>query len=378
VATHLGLFDEVLATENGENLKGRSKLAAICRASSDDEFVYAGDSVADRPIWEAASASILVNAPSIDVKKARRDQKAEKVFSSRTPAWRAFIEEMRPLQYFKNILVFVPLLTSHEYTDSAMLLASVMAFICFCLCASGVYFINDLLDLSADRVHPTKKNRPLAAGDLPIHFGLMGGLGLSVFSFALAVAFLPGVFVLVLGLYFVITNAYSFYMKSRSTADVLTLAVLYTSRIFAGAAALGIWPSFWLIAFSIFVFVSLAYLKRYVEVAGTPHASENVPGRGYSFDDAETMFSLGVANITASVLILALYINSEEVVGLYQNSKILWLLCLLMLFWGNRIWVGARRGKIDDDPIVFAVKDRTSQLVGAGFVLVVMAARYLE
>ena len=197
-------------------------------------------------------------------------------------------------------------------------------------------------------------------------------------AFAAALAFLPTVFVGVLAVYFLITNAYSFGLKRISTADVMTLAILYTLRVVAGAAATDIALSSWLLAFSIFLFVSLAYLKRYVEVGALPEDDAKAHGRGYSAADSETMFSLGIANITASVLILALYINSAEVVQLYQTPEILWLLCLLMLYWGNRIWVGARRGKIADDPVVFAIKDKVSRMVGVAFLIVALAAKYIE
>jgi len=378
VAAHLDIFDDVIATSAENNLKGRSKLTAILEITGNTGFAYAGDSSADRPIWEAASANILVDAPSKDVKQAEAANKAELVIKSRPPVWRAFLKEMRPHQYAKNILIFVPLFTSHGYQEAANLLLALLAFVCFSLCASGVYFSNDLLDLQSDRQHATKRNRPLASGDLPLSVGAVGALGLPLIAFAVALAFLPILFVGVLAIYFLITNAYSFGLKRISTADVMTLAILYTLRVVAGAAAAGISLSSWLLAFSVFLFVSLAYLKRYIEVAALPKDAAKAHGRGYSAADSETMFSLGTANITASVLILALYINSEEVALLYRAPEILWLLCLLMLYWGNRIWVGARRGKIADDPVVFAIKDNVSRMVGVAFLIVALAAKYIE
>ena len=378
VATHLGIFDDIIATNAENNLKGRSKLAAILEVTGDVEFAYAGNSSADRPIWEAASANILVNAPVKDVKMAEATKKAEMIIKSRPVVWRAFLKEMRPHQYAKNALIFVPVFASHGYQEASVLLIALLAFVCFSLCASGVYFLNDLLDLQSDRRHATKRKRPLASGDLSLSIGIAGAFGLPLIAFAAALAFLPTVFVGVLAVYFLITNAYSFGLKRISTADVMTLAILYTLRVVAGAAATGIALSSWLLAFSIFLFVSLAYLKRYIEVAALPEDDAKAHGRGYSAADSETMFSLGIANITASVLILALYINSAEVVQLYQTPEILWLLCLLMLYWGNRIWVGARRGKIADDPVVFAIKDKVSRMVGVGFVIVILAAKYIE
>ena len=357
VAAHLGIFDHVIATDGDNNIKGHHKLAAIRQYVGDAKFIYAGNSAADRPIWKAASANILVNAPSKDVKVAEVAKKAEKVIKSRPPVWRAFLNEMRPHQYAKNILIFVPLFTSHEYQEVSVSLAALLAFLCFSLCASGAYFLNDLLDLQSDRLHSIKRNRPLASGNLPIPIGIAGAIVLPVISFVIASIFLPIIFVGVLAVYFLITNVYSFALKRISTADVMTLAILYTLRVVSGAAATGIALSSWLIAFSVFLFVSLAYLKRYIEVAALPENMGNAHGRGYSAADSETMFSLGVANITASVLVLALYINSEEVIRLYQSPEVLWFLCLLMLYWGNRIWVCARRGNIADDPVIFAIKD---------------------
>jgi HAD superfamily hydrolase (TIGR01549 family) len=378
VSSYLGIFDHVIATDSQNNLKGKRKLAAIRAHIGDAEFSYCGDSAADRPIWSEASQNVFVDAPHKDVAAAQSQNKAERIIISDQSAARAFIREMRIHQYAKNALIFVPLFTAHHYQDLTLLSNVALAFVCFSLCASGVYFLNDLLDLEADRVHAKKRFRPLASGDLPISLGIAGAILLPVLAFGLAGTFLNLAFIAVLAAYFLLTNAYSFFLKRVSTADVMTLAVLYTLRVVAGAAAAGIALSSWLMAFSVFVFVSLAYLQRYIEVAALSEAVDKVHGRGYSAADSETMFSLGIANITASVLVLALYINSEEVTVLYQSPIILWLLCLLMLYWGNRIWVGARRGKIADDPVVFAIKDKVSRLVGVGFVLVVLAAKYIQ
>lgn len=346
-------------------------------ASGGEDFAYAGDSAADRPIWEAAAANILVNAPGRDVRRARSANKAEMVIESRPAIWRAFLKEMRPHQYAKNLLIFVALLTSHGYSDWSAVLATLWAFLCFSACASGVYFLNDLVDLDSDRRHPTKRRRPLASGELPLRVGIAGALALPIIAVVAATFLLPPMFVAVLVAYYLITNLYSLFVKSISTADVMVLAILYTTRVVAGAAAAGVVLSSWLMAFSVFIFVSLAYLKRYIEISEPQDNSNKAHGRGYTTADSESMFALGIANITASVVVLALYINSEEVTSLYRSPEILWLLCLLLLYWGNRTWVGARRGKIAEDPVVFAITDRVSQMVAVGFVLVALAARYL-
>ena len=378
VAAHLKIFDHVIATDADQNMKGLRKLEAMRAYAGGDPFSYAGDSRADIPIWKETTANIFVNAPAAAIDEAKSQGNADKIIVTRTrSAGRAFLKEMRLHQWAKNALIFVPLLTSHGYMNAQMLVAVLIAFICFSLCASGVYFLNDLLDLEADRQHQCKNARPLASGNLSIPAGILGALFLPLCSFTLAGLFLPLAFVYVLAIYYLITNAYSFFLKRISTADVMTLAVLYTMRVVAGSAATGIALSSWLMAFSIFVFVSLAYLKRYIEVSAFEEGGTKVQGRGYSAADSETMFSLGTSNITASVLVLAFYINSDEVMQMYKTPEILWGLCLLMLYWGNRIWVGARRGKISDDPVVFAIKDKVSRMVGVGFLVVVLAAKFI-
>lgn len=376
IARHLDLFNDLLASTPQHNLKGRAKLQAIRDLSGADGFVYAGNSRADRPIWASATSCILVHAPEGEIARCRSADKIERVFGEGRQVGRAFLKEMRLHQWAKNLLVYIPLLTSHSYSRLSDVRAASIAFLAFCLCAAGVYFLNDLLDLDADRAHPTKRLRPLASGALPISLGIAGAVGFPLVSFGLAARALPAAYVGVLGAYFALTNAYSFFLKRVSTADVITLAILYTVRVVAGAVATGIVLSSWLLGFSVFVFVSLAYLKRYVEVAALHGGMAK--GRGYSSHDRESMFTLGAANATVSVLVLALYINSDDVRQLYVSPHVLWLLCILHLYWTNRIWIGARRGKIHDDPIVFALKDPVSLMVWAGFVIVVLTARYVQ
>jgi 4-hydroxybenzoate polyprenyltransferase len=375
IAEHLDLPDRAHGSSRRLNLKGATKLSRIQALNQGREFVYAGNSAADRPIWAASKKEILVNAPSKDVKAATQSGRAEMVVQSRPPIWRAFLKEMRLHQWAKNSLVFVPLFTSHMYRDSHLLGLAFLAFLAFGLCASGHYFLNDLLDLDADRAHRTKRNRPLASGDLPILYGPLGATVLPIAGLALAIAFLPWKFTLLLVGYLALTNLYSFFLKSRSTADVFALAMLYTVRVVAGGAALAISLSSWLLAFSMFVFISLAYLKRYIEIGAL--ADGKAKGRGYIKEDAETIFVLGIANATAATVVLAFYISSVEVKTLYREPAVLWLLCLLMLYWSNRIWIGAKRGKINDDPVVFALKDRISRYVFLAMIAVVLAARIL-
>lgn len=290
----------------------------------------------------------------------------------------AFVRTMRPHHWAKNFLIFVPLLTAHAYENAAAIFAAIVAFTAFSLCASGGYFINDLWDREADRNHEIKRHRPLASGALSPALGLTGAVALPALSLLLAIAFLPVTFILVLALYFALTMIYSFYLKSVFTADVLTLSVLYMLRVLAGAVAIQVALSSWLLAFCIFLFISLAYLKRYIELRKMNGQNEKAQGRGYFGADSDTIFMLGVANATASVVVLALFITSPEVNREYVSQDVLWVLCLAMIFWTNRIWIAARRGDVDEDPVEFALHDRASQLTGLIGVAVVLIARYVD
>lgn len=379
VADHIGIFDDVIATNEANNLKGSEKLTAMKKYANNALFSYAGDNIADKPIWREAASNILVNAPETMIKEAEDNNKADKIINTRMRSqFKAFAYAMRPHQWAKNVLIFVPLMSPLATVSMDMVLISLLAFISFSLCASGVYFLNDLLDLEADRQHKSKHRRPLASTDLSIPWGVVGALALPITAFAISILFMPTIFVAVLAFYYLLTNGYSFFIKAISTADVMTLAILYTLRVIAGGAATGIALSSWLMAFSVFIFVSLAYLKRYIEISDLKDEDDKAQGRGYTYADRETMFSLGTSTITAAVVILALYVNSEEVVRELNTPEFLWGLCLLVLYWGNRIWVGARRGKITDDPVVFAIKDKVSRLIGLAFIGLVLAATFVQ
>lgn len=290
----------------------------------------------------------------------------------------AFIRTMRPHHWAKNFLIFVPLLTAHEYQSPAAVLAACVAFVCFCLCASGGYFINDLMDREADRHHEIKRHRPLASGALSPFMGVVGAVGLPLLALVLAWAYLPPVCIAVVALYFALTLAYSLFLKRVFTADVVALSVLYMLRVLGGAVAIQVPLSSWLLAFCIFLFISLAYLKRFIELRKTSGDTDKVRGRGYVGADVDSMFMLGVANATASVVVLALFITSPEVHEEYASEHILWGLCLVMIFWTNRIWIAARRGEVLEDPVEFALRDRASQIAGLLCVFVVLIARYVN
>lgn len=285
-----------------------------------------------------------------------------------------YIRALRLQQWLKNLLIFVPLLAAHRVVEPSLILQAVMAFVSFGLCASAVYVVNDLLDLQADRRHPVKRERPFASGAIPPTAGWF----LAPLCLALAVAiasFLPARFLVVLACYFALTTVYSFGLKKVALIDVLTLAALYTLRIVAGGAAVQVELSFWLLSFSVFLFYSLAIVKRYTELRVMGEVGESgTHGRDYRLDDSDTLNSLGAASGYLAVLVLALYINSPDVERLYGTPELLWLLCPLVLFWISRIWLLAGRGEMRDDPMQYAVTDPISYLVGAAGAVILYLA----
>ena len=280
------------------------------------------------------------------------------------PDRRNTLRALRPHQWAKNALILIPILAAHQATDLPLLGTALLALVAFCLCASSVYVLNDLLDLEADRAHPRKSKRPFAAGDLSILTGLALAPALLLIA-ALLAALLPAKFQLVFASYYGLTLGYSFFLKGCVLVDALALAGLYTLRIIAGAAAVSVPLSFWLLLFSVFLFLSLAFVKRFAELDGLRRQQRlRAAGRGYHVEDLPMLQSLGSASGYLSVLVLALYINSPEIQALYSRPKAIWLLCVLMLYWVSRMWMQASRGLMHDDPVVFALKDRVSVGIG--------------
>jgi 4-hydroxybenzoate polyprenyltransferase len=279
---------------------------------------------------------------------------------------RDWIKAFRVHQWLKNLLVFVPLLASHRYTELPLLQTALLAFLAFSLCASSAYILNDLLDAADDRLHPTKRFRPFASGRLSIRSGAIVFPLLLVGVFAAALAFTPIRFVGILSVYYALTLAYSMQLKRRMVFDVISLAALYTLRVIAGAAAVGVPLSFWLLALSMFMFLSLALVKRYAELfqLRTAGAEEKARGRGYYSSDLEMLASLGASSGYMSVMVLALYINDANTAHLYEHIEVIWLACPLLLTWITRMWMMTHRGFMNDDPVVFAVRDRISLILG--------------
>ncbi|HUL20595.1 MAG TPA: UbiA family prenyltransferase [Thermodesulfobacteriota bacterium] len=361
VADHLGLFDQVLGSDGTTNLSGRRKRDRLVKEFGEKKFDYAGNGRGDIPVWSSARKAILVNVPGNLLGVATRTVEVERVFPVRKKGIKPYVEALRLHQWLKNLLVFIPLVMAHRFLEPDLIVKNLIAFLAFGLCASSVYLSNDLIDLSADRHHPRKRERPFAAGDLSPLFGLLASpclLGLSL----LVSLVLPSNFFWMVLIYYLLNLAYSFYVKQVALLDVILLAGLYTMRIMAGSASVDIWPSSWLLAFSTFIFLSLALVKRYDELVIMHAETGKVRVRGYQIIDKELLASLGSGSGYVAVLVLAIYISSGKAEILYTRHHFIWLLCPLLLYWISYVWLIAHRGIMLDDPLVFALKDRVSQI----------------
>lgn len=376
VATHLGLFDRVLATEHALNLSAGNKRDALVHHYGEGGFDYAGNAEEDLPVWRAAREAILVNPGAALEARSRREANVTAVIRSGGGRLADWAKALRLHQWLKNLLVFVPLLAAHRLDEPAVLLAALLAFLAFGLCASSVYVLNDLLDLEDDRKHARKRTRPFAAGRLAPQQGLAASAISLALALLLCLLALPAAFLGTLALYYGLTLAYSLFLKRRAMVDVLTLAALYTLRILAGAAACGIVVTSWMLAFSVFMFLSLALVKRYAELRHAREAGQvsRTPGRGYYPGDLDMIASLGGSAGYLAVLVLALYIDELGGSSLYRHPELIWLACPLLLYWISRTWMMTHRGEMHDDPVVFAARDGVSLVVGLLFGLVFWAA----
>jgi len=374
VADHLGIFQDVLASDGTRNLTGNIKLDSLRSLFGNSGFVYVGNDTPDLPVMAGATESMVAN-PSRRLRTKLRAQgiSPSHAFEERSQPLRAFIKALRPHQWAKNLLIFVPLLCSHALSTSSLLIA-LAAFCCFSLTASSAYIVNDLLDIETDRRHPRKRLRPFASGDLSAFAGifiaalcLVVGLGVG--------RQLPGGFYGWLLVYLATTLAYSSYLKRIALVDVLTLSCLYILRLLAGAAATQTPISHWLEGFSMFLFLSLAIVKRFAELENL-RASSSTPrnGRGYLLADISQMRSFGNSSGMAAVVVFAIYISGADVARLYHQPRLLWLIVPCMILWINRVWLLASRGQLDEDPVAFALTDRMSQLIGVAVVVIALLA----
>lgn len=375
IAEHLQLFDLVLATRE-VNLTAESKRDVLVELFGTNGFDYVGNSHDDIIVWASARHAYVVDPERGVLRKAQAAGNVAKTFTSPATPLKSWGSALRIHQWMKNALILVPLLAAHQVMNLIMVWHGLLAFLLFGLCASSVYILNDLLDLADDRHHRMKKHRAFASGELTIISGLAVFPLLLIAAFTGALILLPWQFSAVLIVYYALTLAYSLDLKRRMSMDVIALASLYTLRIIAGAAAFQLQPTFWMLAFSMFMFLSLALVKRYAELrdARVKGQKEKTRGRGYYPDDLEMISSLGASSGYLAVMVLALYIHDQATIALYSNPEIIWLACPLLLFWITRVWMLTHRGLIHEDPVVFAIRDRVSLIVGLLFCAVFWAA----
>ncbi|VVQ28098.1 hypothetical protein PS943_00706 [Pseudomonas fluorescens] len=376
IAEYLQLFDLVLATNEERNLTAESKRDLLIEHFGESGFDYVGNSHDDIPVWSAARHAYVVEPERGVLRKAQAMGNVKQTLLSSVVPLKSWVSAIRIHQWMKNALIFVPLFAAHQVMNPMMVRQGILAFLLFGLCASSVYILNDLLDLADDRHHHSKKCRAFASGDLSIITGIVAFPLLLCAAFAGAALFLPWQFSAVLLAYYALTLAYSLDLKRRMSIDVIALAALYTLRIIAGAAAFQLQLTFWMLAFAMFMFLSLALVKRYAELrdARVKGKKEKTRGRGYYPGDLEMISSLGASSGHLAVMVLALYIHDQATIALYSSPQIIWLACPLLLFWITRVWMLTHRGLIHEDPVVFAIRDRVSLIVGALFCVVFWAA----
>lgn len=365
VADYVGLFDDVMASDGKINLRNAAKRNALNQRFGERQYDYAGNSPDDLGVWPGTREAIVVNAPATLAEQAARVTKVGQTFLTDISPGKTLLRAFRPHQWIKNLIVLIPVITAHQLQNPTALRQAGLAFAAFCLAASAVYLLNDLLDLDADRHHPTKRRRPFASGALPLTYGLLGAPALLLASLALSLIVSP-TFILVTLVYFVMSTSYSWRLKQIALLDVLCLAGLYTLRLIAGHEATAIPWSPWLLAFSMFIFLSLALMKRYQEIQTVrENRGHELKGRGYTAHHHNSVVTLGISSGLAAVVVLGLYVNSAQVVKLYAQPRLLLLACPLLLAWICRVWILTYRGKMHDDPTAFAFKDWLSYLIGA-------------
>lgn len=373
VAARIGGIAGIFASDEGVNLSGARKAERLIEAFGRGGFDYAGNGPVDLPVWRAARQALVVGHDGF-VRRVRRDVPDARHLAAPRRGLSDYLRSLRMYQWAKNLLVFLPLIAGHTY-DLASVRQTALAFLCFCLAASSAYIVNDLLDIPGDRAHPRKRNRPFAAGAIPVAHGPPLALLLMAAAFAIALL-LPAWFLAVLGLYVVLTLAYSLLLKRRVLIDVITLGSLYTIRVLGGVAAVGVAQSPWLLMFCLFIFLSLAIVKRCAELVRRRAAGEEdvLLGRGYRVGDLPVMLGLGAAAGNGAVLVVSLYITSPDVQRLYAHPERLWLVCPLLLYWIGRILILSSRDEMHDDPLIFAFTDRASWVAALCAAAVVAAA----
>lgn len=377
VALHLGIFSKMLFTQGGVNLKGATKLAAIQQHVGPD-FVYAGDSTVDLPIWRQSKAAILVGVRDGVRREVANSTPVEREFPKAPAGLKPWLRALRVHQWVKNALLFVPLLTAFSFTDTAKIATLILAFFSLSFSASATYIVNDLWDLQSDRAHPRKRKRPFASSQLSIAHGIMVSALLLAMGLILA-ASLTNVFFGVVLAYVVSTSLYSWVLKQYVLIDVLMLSFLYTLRIIAGSIAVQIPMSSWLLAFSGFIFFSLALVKRCAELV--THDSLGVSasrGRDYRVSDLAVLWPLGIGSALSATVVFGLFISAPETQSRYATPQLLWLITACLVYWLGRLWIKTSRGEMHDDPVVYAIKDRGSRVTVGSMILIAIVAHFVS
>lgn len=369
------LFAEVHGSDGFTNLSGRRKGEFI--AAHHPGCGYAGNSRADLAVWKMCGEAIAVGASDAVIRKLKTITIPSEVFPADRLRIPDLLQLLRVHQWAKNLIIFFPLIAAHKIFQIEDVIKAAFAFAAFSLMASAVYILNDLMDIEADRAHPKKRLRPGASGRISIPHAFLAAFALAAASVVLALGADPPLIAVLAG-YFALTSAYTLFLKKIAIVDVLSLAILYTVRLIAGHAAAGIAFSPWLLTFSMFIFFSLALVKRYSELYELPASGPvEVKGRGYIRDDLWIVSMLGVGSGLISVLVMALYVTSDTVQTLYVRPYVLLMLCPVLLFWIARVWMLAHRGLLDDDPVFFALKDPASYLSAAACALIMLLAAFL-
>jgi 4-hydroxybenzoate polyprenyltransferase len=370
IASHLNIFEEVIASDGKHNVAGANKANLLVDKYGESGFDYAGNASVDLHVWAKARRAVVVNGSESLIKKAKSVCEIEHVISKPKFGLNMLRRTLRAHQWMKNLLLFVPAVAAHLVSDTSVWITLFLAFMAFSICASSVYIANDLMDLDSDRQHPHKSHRPFASGAVPIWLGVVLASILLVSSLLLAKK-VGTDFLGWLIFYFALTTLYTMGLKKVVLIDCITLAMLYTLRIVAGNAVIQTEMAYWLLAFAVFIFFSLAFVKRYAElVVQQQYGKTTAIGRGYHTDDIGIIQSMGIASGYVAVLVLALYLNGDTVSILYRFPQAIWAAVPVIMFWVSWMWMQAHRGNMHDDPLVYAVKDKTSLAAGALFVLI--------
>jgi len=370
IAKHLGLFDNVIATDENKNNVGGEKLEAI-RKTIGDDFIYLADSKKDLPIWLHCKKAILVGKNNVLQKEFKKNGvEIIDEINTRKSFLAIIAKQLRIHQWSKNILVFVPAIAGHSLFEEGIFFEIFLAFCTFCLISSGIYIINDIHDIDSDRKHPINKDRPITSGQLPVNLALFISMIMFIIGAMLTLG-LGFLFSIVISSYILLNIIYTCYIKQVIILDLILLMTFYTIRLLAGYVSLAVLPSPWLLSFSIFLFFSLGLLKRYIEIILLQEKNVvTISGRGYSLKDSNILMTMGVSSSIIAGLVLLLYTGSENVTVLYNRPIILIALVPIYLYWITWMWLMAERGKMESDPVIFAVKNKSTYIVLACLIIV--------